>query len=89
MIQDVLKLIEEKEGLKNKLETVGNELKDAVNNLDLNEFDNYDYESARHLYAQVQYLIDDERRKWLSDVVGAKKIFKISTVIKAYILSRN
>lgn len=82
MIQDVLKLIEEKESLKNKLETVGNELKDAANNLDLNEFDNYDYESARHLYAQVHYLIDDEREKRLSDVVAAKKVLKYPQLLK-------
>ncbi|GLB26516.1 hypothetical protein LXJ15735_27570 [Lacrimispora xylanolytica] len=82
MIQDVLKLIEEKESLKNKLETVSNELKDAVNNLDLNEFDNYDYESARHLSAQVQYLIDDERGKRLSDIVAAKKVLKYPQLLK-------
>ncbi|MDR1769644.1 MAG: hypothetical protein LBS02_03255 [Hungatella sp.] len=82
MIQDVLKLIEEKEKLKINLEAVGNELKNAANNLDLNEFDNYDYEATRNLYAQVQYLIDDERRKKLSDIVVAKKILKYPQLLK-------
>jgi len=82
MIQDALKLIEEKENLKVKLETVGNKLKDAVNDLDLNALDNYDYETIRDLYAQIQYLIDDEVRKKLSDVVAAKKILKYPQLLK-------
>lgn len=82
MIQDVLKLIEEKENLKVKLETVGNKLKDAVNVLDLNALDNYDYETIRDLYAQIQYLVDDEGRKKLSDVVAAKKILKYPQLLK-------
>lgn len=82
MIQDVLKFIEKKEKLQINLEAVGNELKNAANNLDLNEFDNYDYEATRNLYAQVQYLIDDERRKKLSDIVVAKKILKYPQLLK-------
>lgn len=82
MVQNVLKLIEEKENLKVKLETVGNKLKDAVNELDLNALDNYDYETMRNLYTQVQYLIDDEGRKRLSDVVAAKKILKYPQSLK-------
>lgn len=82
MIRDVLKLIDEKENLKIKLETVDNELKEAVNDLDLNALDNYEYETIRDLYNQVQYLIDDERRKKLSDVVVTKKILKYPQLLK-------
>nr|WP_024835489.1 hypothetical protein [Clostridium sp. 12(A)] len=82
MIQDVLKLIEKKEKLQILLETVGIELKEAANNLDLDALENCDYETMKGLYNQVQYLIDDERRKKLSNIIVTKKILKYPQLLK-------
>lgn len=82
MIQDVLKLIEEKEKLKINLEAVGSKLVDAVNDLDFGTLENCDYETIRDLFKQVQYLINDDRRKKLSDIVESKKILKYPQLLK-------
>jgi len=82
MIQDVLKLIEEKENLKIKLEAVGNKLKDAIDDLDLNALNNYDYETVKGVFTQVQYLISDTQRDTLSAIVKSKKIQKYPQLLK-------
>ncbi len=64
------------------MEAVGSQLIDAVNDLDLNTLKNCDYETMRELFKQVQYLIDDDRKEKLSDIVKSKKILKYPQLLK-------
>ena len=82
MIQDVLKLIETKERLQVELESVRSDLVGAVNNLNFDSLENYDYETVKDLFASVQYLIGDNQRDTLSTIVSAKKIQKYPRLLK-------
>lgn len=81
-IQDLLVLIEEKNKLKNDLEAIGSKLINAVIDLDFDTLENCDYETIKGLFTQVQYLIDDEKREKLSDIVNSKKIIKYPQLLK-------
>lgn len=82
MIQDVLKLVEKKEGLQVELESVRSDLVGAVNNLNFDSLENYDYETVKGLLASVHYLIGDTQRDTLSTIVSAKKIQKYPQLLK-------
>lgn len=82
MIQDVLKLIEKKEKLQINLEAVRRELIEAVNDLDFDTLENYDYKTIKGLYMQVQYLIDDAQREKLSSIVESKKFQNYPQLLK-------
>lgn len=82
MIQDVLKLIEKKEKLQINLMAVRRELIEAVNDLDFDTLENYDYKTIKGLYMQVQYLIDDAQREKLSSIVESKKFQNYPQLLK-------
>lgn len=64
------------------METVGSELIQAVNDLDFDTLENSDYETTKDLFKHVQYLIDDDKRKKLSDIVESKKVKKYPQLLK-------
>ena len=82
MIQNVLKLIEKRERLQVELESVRSDLVGAVNNLNFDSLENYDYETVKDLLASVQYLIGDTQRDTLSTIVSAKKIQRYPQLLK-------
>jgi len=82
MIQDILKIIEEKKKLQIDLETVRSNLIDTVNDLDFDTLENCDYETTRDLFKQVQYLIDDAKGEMLSVIVESKKVKKYPQLLK-------
>ncbi len=65
-----------------KLEIVRSELIQAVNDLDFDTLENSDYETIKDLLKQVQYLIDDDKGKKLSDIVESKKVKKYPQLLK-------
>ena len=82
MIQNVLKLIEKKERLQVELESVRSDLANAVNDLDFDTLENWDYETVKGLFTHVQYLISDTQRDTLSAIVESKKIQKYPQLLK-------
>lgn len=82
MIQDILNFVEERKKLKIDLEVVGSKLIEAVNELDVDSLKNCDYETIKDLLKQVQYLIDDDKRKILSRVAESKKVKKYPQLLE-------
>lgn len=82
MIQDILNFVEERKKLKIDLEVVGSKLIEAVNELDVDSLKNCDYETIKDLLKQVQYLIDDDKRKILSRIAESKKVKKYPQLLE-------
>lgn len=81
-IQDLWNIIEEKNKAEIDLEAVRRKLIYAANEIDFDTLENCDYETIRDLLKQVQYLIDDAKRKMLSGIVESKKVKEYPQLLK-------
>lgn len=82
MTLKILELIKEKNNAEMALEAIKIKLIDESEKLDFETLNDLDYETIKGVLNQIQYLIDDFKRKKLSEIVERKKVKKYPQLLK-------
>lgn len=78
----IFEIINEKNEAERKLGIIKSELIYESNLLDFSALNDYDYETVKGLFNQIQYLIDDSKKEALSEIVESKKAQKYPQLLK-------